>query len=262
MGHVDHGKTTLLDSLRKSSIAAGEAGGITQHIGAFSVELPSGKKITFLDTPGHAAFSHMRKRGAQVTDIVVLVVAADDGVMPQTIEAIKHSLEAGVPIIVAVNKCDKPGVDPLKIKQDLLRYDIVVEELGGEIPAIHVSGKTGMGLAELEENILAIAEISDYRGDPTGLVEAVVVESQQTSKLGNIATVIVKRGTLTPGAFLVAGNSWCKVKKMVDEYGRELTKVLPSNPVKVLGWKNLPNAGDHVLQAENEVLQIFDLELS
>ena len=272
MGHVDHGiymlnflivgKTTLLDALRKTSVAAGEAGGITQHIGAFSVKLPlpSNKLITFLDTPGHAAFSNMRQRGAKVTDIAVLVVAADDGVMPQTIEAIQHSLKAQVPIIVAINKCDKPGIDPQKIKQDLLRYEIVVEEMGGEIPAVQISGKTGMGLDELEETILAMAEVADYRGDPNGLVEAMVVESKHSKQFGPVATLIVKRGTLKPGAVLVAGNAWCKVKRMIDEYGRPLKEVGPSGPVEVLGWKELPEAGDQVLESDSEV-KIQDIEV-
>ena len=239
-------------------MAAGEAGGITQHIGAFSVKLPppSNKLITFLDTPGHAAFSHMRQRGAKVTDIVVLVVAADDGVMPQTIEAINHSLKAQVPIIVAINKCDKPGVNPQKIKQDLLRYDIVVEEMGGEIPAVHISGKTGMGLQELEETILALAEVADYRGDPIGHAEGIVVEAKHTKQFGSVATIIVKRGTLKPGAILVAGNAWCKVKRMIDEYGRTVKQVGPSGPVEVLGWKELPEAGDLVLQSDTEVCQL------
>ncbi|KAJ3305111.1 hypothetical protein HDV03_002038 [Kappamyces sp. JEL0829] len=254
MGHVDHGKTTLLDSLRKTSVAAGEAGGITQHIGAFSVVLPSQKTITFLDTPGHAAFSHMRKRGAQVTDIVVLVVAADDGIMPQTIEAIQHSLKAQVPIVVAINKCDKPGVDPQKIKESLLRHEVIVEDMGGEVPAVNISGKTGLGLEELEETILAIAEIADYRGDPTGLVEGIIVEAKLSKQFGNVATMIVQRGTLRPGAIVVAGNTWCRVRRMIDEYGRPLTSAGPSSPVEVLGWKELPDAGDVVLEADSEGL--------
>ncbi|KAJ3321738.1 hypothetical protein HDV06_003887 [Boothiomyces sp. JEL0866] len=254
MGHVDHGKTTLLDSLRKTSVAAGEAGGITQHIGAFSVLLPSQKRITFLDTPGHAAFSQMRARGAQVTDIVVLIVAADDGVMPQTIEAIDHAQKANVPIIVAINKCDKPGVNPKKIKEDLLRYNITVEEYGGDIPAVEISGKTGKGLAELEETILAIAEVNDYRGDPTGPVEATVVESKMTKGFGNVATVIVKRGTLVPGAVIVAGESLCKVRKMIDEHGKSIKSIGPSGPIEVLGWKDLPSAGELVLQVESEFI--------
>ncbi|KAI8901581.1 hypothetical protein BC833DRAFT_522114 [Globomyces pollinis-pini] len=254
MGHVDHGKTTLLDSLRKTSVAAGEAGGITQHIGAFSVLLPSGKRITFLDTPGHAAFSSMRERGAEVTDIVVLVVAADDGIMPQTVEAINHSLNANVPIIVAINKCDKPNIKPSKIKEMLVQHNIVVEEFGGDIPAVHVSGKTGMGLSELEETILAIAEVNEYKGDPDGPVEGVVIESRMEKGFGNVASVIVQRGTLKPGTLITAGQTWCRVKNLVDEHRNEILEVGPSGTVEVSGWKGLPSAGDTVIEAESEAL--------
>eukprot|EP00842_Homolaphlyctis_polyrhiza_P002398 jgi/Hompol1/3159/HPOL_003144-RA len=252
MGHVDHGKTTLLDSLRKTSVAAGEAGGITQHIGAFSVVLPSGKRITFLDTPGHAAFSAMRERGAQTTDIVVLVVAADDGVMPQTIEAIKHSSNAKVPIIVALNKCDKPGIDLRKVKESLLRYDVILEEYGGEIPAVEVSGLTGKGLDELEETILTVSEVMDLRGDPEGPCEATVIESQLNRERGYVATMLVQRGTLRPGDVLLCGNTWCKARRLMDENGEDIEQAGPSTPVQVMGWKELPNAGDLVLQAESE----------
>ncbi|KAJ3020389.1 hypothetical protein HKX48_000858 [Thoreauomyces humboldtii] len=252
MGHVDHGKTTLLDSLRMTSVASGEAGGITQHIGAFSVLLPSQKRITFLDTPGHAAFSAMRQRGAQCTDIVVLVVAADDGVMPQTVEAIKHSLNANVPIIVAINKCDKPDVNTRKIKEGLLRYDVVLEEFGGEIPAVEVSGLTGKGLDELEETIVTLAEVLDIRGDSTGAVEGVVVESKLVRGKGNVATVLVRRGKLTPGTVVVAGNSWSKVRVMHDEHGEEVLEAGPSLPVEVMGWRELPAAGDEVLGIDIE----------
>ncbi|KAI8916813.1 P-loop containing nucleoside triphosphate hydrolase protein [Entophlyctis helioformis] len=254
MGHVDHGKTTLLDSLRKTSVAAGEAGGITQHIGAFSVLLPTGPRITFLDTPGHAAFSAMRERGAQTTDIVVLVVAADDGVMPQTVEAIKHAQAANVPLIVALNKCDKPGVNTKKVKEGLLRHNIVLEEFGGEIPAVEVSGLTGKGLDELEETILTLSEVLDMRGDPDGLCEATVVEAKLNRERGNVATVLVRRGTLRPGSVLVAGNVWCKVRRLLDENGSEVEQAGPSTPVEVMGWKELPQAGDSVLQAESEQL--------
>ncbi|KAL5032603.1 hypothetical protein BDV3_001161 [Batrachochytrium dendrobatidis] len=253
MGHVDHGKTTLLDSLRKTSVAASEAGGITQHIGAFSVVLPSSQRITFLDTPGHAAFSAMRERGAQITDIVVLVVAADDGVMPQTVEAIKHSVAAKVPVIVALNKCDKPGVNMKKTKEDLLRYELVLEEYGGEIPAVEVSGLTGKGLDSLEETILTVSEVLDIRGDPSGACEAIIIESKLSREQGNVATVLVRRGTLKPGAVLVAGSTWCKVRRLVDEKGVELSEAGPSTPISVTGWKALPNAGDEVLEAENEI---------
>ncbi|KAJ3296572.1 hypothetical protein HK104_001488 [Borealophlyctis nickersoniae] len=248
MGHVDHGKTTLLDSLRKTSVAAGEAGGITQHI----VVLPSQKRITFLDTPGHAAFSAMRERGAQTTDIVVLVVAADDGVMPQTLEAFKHATAANVPIIVAINKCDKRGVDISAVKQGLLQNGIILEEFGGDIPAVEVSGLTGKGLDDLEENILAVAEVLDMRGDPEGLVEGVVIEAKLAKGRGNVATLLIKRGTLRTGAFIVAGNAYCKVRSMYDENLNVLAEAGPSQPVEVMGWKDIPGAGDSVLEAESE----------
>ncbi|KAF9578907.1 hypothetical protein BGW38_005074, partial [Lunasporangiospora selenospora] len=252
MGHVDHGKTTLLDSLRKTSVAAGEAGGITQHIGAFSVTLPSKQKITFLDTPGHAAFSAMRARGAHTTDIVVLVVAAEDGVMPQTIEAVKHAEEADVPIIVAINKCDKYGADPEKAKQALLQYGVTVEDLGGDTQAIEVSGLTGKNLDKLEEAILTLSEVLDLRAEVNIKGEGHVIESLIERGRGNVATVLVKRGTLRIGDMIVAGDTWCKVKAMVTEGGNSLKEALPGTPVKVMGWKDLPKAGDEMLGAESE----------
>ncbi|KAJ3336533.1 hypothetical protein HDU93_002636 [Gonapodya sp. JEL0774] len=260
MGHVDHGKTTLLDTLRKTAVAASEAGGITQHIGAFSVKLsppesdPSAppRTVTFLDTPGHAAFITMRRRGAQTTDIVVLVVAADDGVMPQTIEAIKHAKESNVPVIVAINKCDKPGAKPERVMEGLLREGIQVEEMGGDVPCVSVSGLKGTGLDELVETIATVAEIQlDVRGDPSGPVEAVVLESKVERGLGNVATVLVKRGTLRPSQHLVAGTSMCRVRAILDESGKALTSAGPSTPVQVHGWRELPAAGDLTLEVQD-----------
>ncbi|KAG9513262.1 initiation factor 2, partial [Aureobasidium melanogenum] len=211
MGHVDHGKTTILDYLRKSSIAASEHGGITQHIGAFSVALSSGKTITFLDTPGHAAFLEMRKRGATVTDIIILVVAADDSVKPQTIEAIKHAQSAHVPIIVAVNKIDKEEANVERVKQDLARHGVEIEDFGGETQVVPVSGKTGQGIDELEDAAVTLSEILDHRAATEGQVEGWVIEAT-TKPGGRVATVLVRRGTLKPGTIIVAGKTWARVR--------------------------------------------------
>ncbi|PVH95400.1 initiation factor 2 [Periconia macrospinosa] len=251
MGHVDHGKTTILDYIRSSSVAASEFGGITQHIGAFSVPLASGKKITFLDTPGHSAFETMRARGANVTDIVVLVVAADDSVMPQTVEAIKHAQNAKVPIIVAINKIDKSQADQEAVKLDLGRHGIEVEDFGGDIQAIPVSGKTGQGIPDLEEAIVTLSEMLDHRADPQANVEGWVLEGS-TKKSGKVATVLVRSGTLRVGDILVAGTTWARVRTLKNESGVAVDEVGPGMPVEVDGWREQPIAGDEVLQAVDE----------
>ncbi|EER44324.1 mitochondrial initiation factor 2 [Histoplasma capsulatum var. duboisii H88] len=251
MGHVDHGKTTLLDWLRKSSVVATEHGGITQHIGAFSVTMPSGKVITFLDTPGHAAFLDMRRRGANVTDIVILVVAADDSVKPQTIEAIKHAKEANVPIIVAINKIDKPDINVERVKQDLARNNVHVEDIGGDVQAICVSGKTGQGMLDLEEATVTLSEMLDHRAERDGNVEGWVIEAT-TKKGGRVATVLIKRGTLKPGDVVVAGTTWAKVRTLKNEAGVIIQEALPGTPVEVDGWKEQPQAGNEVLEATSE----------
>ncbi|CAK7197796.1 translation initiation factor IF-2 [Sporothrix eucalyptigena] len=251
MGHVDHGKTTMLDWLRRSSVAAQEHGGITQHIGAFSVKLSSGKQITFLDTPGHAAFLTMRQRGANVTDIVILVVAADDSVKPQTLEALKHARAANVPIIVAINKIDKDEARVDQVKADLARHGVEIEDYGGDVQVACVSGKTGEGMDSLEENILTLSEILDVRADPGGLAEGWVLESSVKSQ-GRSASVLVKRGTMRKGDIVAAGTAWAKIRTLRNEAGMEVDEAPPGMPVEVLGWRELPDAGDEVLQAPNE----------
>jgi translation initiation factor IF-2 len=251
MGHVDHGKTTLLDYLRKSSVAAGEAGGITQHIGAFSVPMPSGKVITFLDTPGHAAFLNMRQRGANVTDIVVLVVAADDSVKPQTIEAINHAKNAGVPMIVALNKIDKEGANVDRVKQDLARNNVEIEDFGGDTQVVCVSGKTGQGMEDLEETIITLSDVMDMRADREGMAEGWVLEASIKS-MGKVATILVRRGTMRPGDVIVAGKTWARIRCMRNEAGQEIQEAGPGTPVEIDGWREQPEAGDEVLQADNE----------
>ncbi|KAL8645857.1 MAG: hypothetical protein Q9226_007108, partial [Calogaya cf. arnoldii] len=251
MGHVDHGKTTLLDYLRKSSVAATEHGGITQHIGAFSVPMPGGRHITFLDTPGHAAFLSMRQRGANVTDIVILVVAADDSVKPQTVEAIKHAQAAKVPMIVAINKIDKEDKNVDRVKQDLARYGVEIEDYGGDTQVVCVSGKTGQGLDELEDAAVALADIIDMRAEADGQAEGWVLEAT-TKKAGRVATVLVKRGTIRRGDIIVAGSTWAKIRTLKNEAGVQVPHAGPGIPVEVDGWKDQPTAGDEVLQAESE----------
>ncbi|KAL8376719.1 hypothetical protein RB595_007711 [Gaeumannomyces hyphopodioides] len=251
MGHVDHGKTTMLDWLRKSSIAAGEHGGITQHIGAFSVSLSTGKQITFLDTPGHAAFLTMRQRGANITDIVILVVAADDSVKPQTLEALKHARNAKVPIIVAINKADKPEARVDQVKVDLANNGVELEEFGGDVQVVAVSGKTGLGMKDLEENIVTLAEVLDMRAELDGMAEGWILESS-IKPLGRAATVMVKRGTLRKGDIIVAGSVFAKIRFMMDESGKEVKEAPPGTPVEVFGWRDAPLAGDQVLQAPDE----------
>jgi translation initiation factor IF-2 len=252
MGHVDHGKTSLLDSLRKTDVVAGEAGGITQHIGAYQVSLKSGQKITFLDTPGHAAFTAMRARGAKVTDLVVLVVAADDGVMPQTVEAIAHAKAAHVPIIVAVNKIDKGEADPMRVKTELLQHEIQVEELGGETLAIDVSATKNINLDKLEETILLQAEILDLKANPNRTAEGAVIEAKLDKGRGPVATVLVQRGTLRQGDILVAGSEWGRVRALVNDRGETVESAGPSVPVEVLGLSAAPEAGDEFVVVESD----------
>jgi translation initiation factor IF-2 len=252
MGHVDHGKTSLLDALRKTDVAAGEAGGITQHIGAYTVQVATGDRVTFIDTPGHAAFTAMRARGASVTDMVVLVVAADDGVMPQTIEAISHAKAAGVPIIVAVNKIDKPGVNPERVTQELLQHEIVVESLGGETQEIRVSATQKMNLDKLLEAIALQAEILDLRANPDRAAEGTVIESKLDRGRGPVATVLVQKGTLRQGDIVVAGAEWGRVRAMLDDKGRQSKEAAPSVPVEVLGLSGVPSAGETFVVVEDE----------
>ena len=252
MGHVDHGKTSLLDALRATDVAAGEAGGITQHIGAALIHLKNGKAITFLDTPGHEAFTALRARGAIVTDIVVLVVAADDGIQAQTIEAIHHAKAAGVPMVVAINKCDKPGADPNKVRQELLRQQIVVEELGGEVQSVEVSAKSKLNLDKLEEAILLQAEILDLKANPDSMARGVVIESKIEQGRGPVATVIVKKGTLRVGDIFATGSSIGKVRALLDDHSKPIKEATPGTPAEVLGLQALSEAGHDLVVLENE----------
>ena len=251
MGHVDHGKTSLLDAIRNANVVSGEAGGITQHIGAYQVE-KNGQKITFLDTPGHEAFTAMRARGAQATDIAVLVVAADDSVMPQTIESISHAKAAGVPIIVAINKIDKPSANPQKVRTELLRHEVFVESMGGEVLDVEVSATKGTNLDRLLEAILLQSEVLDLKADPDRTAEGVVVEAKLDKGRGPVATMLVQAGTLMPGDIIVAGNEWGRVRALVNDRGEHLDEAGPSMPIEVLGLQGVPQAGDRFATAENE----------
>ena len=252
MGHVDHGKTSLLDALRKTDVVAGEAGGITQHIGAYQITTEGGQKVTFLDTPGHAAFTSMRSRGAQVTDIVILVVAADDAVMPQTIEAISHAKAAEVPMIVAINKVDRPGADANKVRTDLLRHEVVVEEMGGEVLDVEVSALKRQGLDQLVENLVLQAELLDLKANPDRPAEGAVIEAKLDVGRGPVATVLVQRGTLRKGDIFVVGEQWGRVRAMVDDQGQNTDVAGPSVPVEVLGLSGTPEAGDVLNVVEDE----------
>ncbi|MGH1376624.1 MAG: translation initiation factor IF-2 [Alphaproteobacteria bacterium] len=260
MGHVDHGKTSLLDALRTTDVVGGEAGGITQHIGAYQVQLSSGDKITFLDTPGHAAFTEMRARGANVTDIVVLVVAANDSIMPQTIEAINHAKAAGVPIIVAVNKVDLPDANPNKVKQDLLQHELVIEDMGGDVQCIEVSAKKGTNLDKLEEAILLQAEMLEIQANPDRRAQGFVVESKMETGRGSVATVLIQKGTLRIGHIFVAGPVYGKVRAIIDDKGRNVKEALPGQPVEILGANTTPSAGDifNVTEEESKAREIAE----
>ncbi|KQO89941.1 translation initiation factor IF-2 [Methylobacterium sp. Leaf90] len=252
MGHVDHGKTSLLDAIRAANVVEGEAGGITQHIGAYQVAAPSGDLVTFIDTPGHAAFTSMRARGAKVTDIVVIVVAADDGVMPQTVEAIQHAKAAGVPMIIAINKIDKPDANPQRVRTELLQHDIQVESMGGETLEFEVSAKTGEGLPELLEGLQLQAEILNLRANEKRDGEGTVIEAQLDRGRGPVATVLVQRGTLFTGDIVVAGAEWGRIRALIDDTGKHVPYAGPSVPVEVLGFNGTPDAGDRVIVVPNE----------
>lgn len=260
MGHVDHGKTSLLDALRETSVVSSEAGGITQHIGAYQLQTKGENPITFIDTPGHAAFTSMRSRGAKVTDIVVIVVAANDGVMPQTIEAINHSKEANVPIIVAINKIDLEGADPNRVRNELLTHEIIVESLGGEILEVEVSATKKINLDKLLETILLQSEILDLKANPNRTADGVVIESSLDKGKGPIATVLVQRGTLNIGDIVVLGATWGKVRALSDDNGQPITKALPSVPTEILGLNGVPEAGDKftVVNSESRAREITE----
>jgi translation initiation factor IF-2 len=251
MGHVDHGKTKLLDAIRHTNVAEGEAGGITQHIGAYQVEV-QGRKITFLDTPGHEAFTTMRARGAQVTDIAVLVVAADDGVMPQTREAVAHARAANVPIIVAINKIDLPTANPARVKQQLAENGVIVEEYGGDVPVVEVSAKQRLGIEDLLEMILLVADMHELKANPNRPAIGVIIEAKVDQRRGPVATVLVQTGTLKLNDVVVAGATWGRIRAMFDDRGRKVRRAEPSMPVEILGLENVPEAGDYLQVVEDE----------
>ena len=251
MGHVDHGKTTLLDHIRKSRVAEGEFGGITQHIGAYQVSV-KGKKITFLDTPGHEAFTAMRARGAMITDIVIIVVAADDGVMPQTREAVDHALAAGVPIIVAVNKIDKPGADPQRIMTEVSELGLMPEEWGGDVPYVNISAKQGTGIDELLETVTVVAELAELKANPKRMAYGSVIEGRLDKGRGPVATLLIQNGTLRSGNPIVVGATYGRVRQLVDDRGREIKSAGPATPVEITGLNDVPEAGDKFMVFETE----------
>lgn len=252
MGHVDHGKTSLLDAIRAADVATGEAGGITQHIGAYQIETKSGRKITFIDTPGHAAFTEMRARGADVTDIVVLVVAANDSVMPQTVEAIRHAKAANKPIVVAINKCDLPTANPQKVKNELLQHDVIVEEMGGDSPCVEVSAKARVGLEDLIEMILLQAEVLSLKANPDRKGVGAVIEARLEQGKGSVATILMQKGTLYVGDVFVSGTQWGKIKTLHDDRGNNLKHAIPGQPIEVQGLNGTPEAGDDFVVVEDE----------
>ena len=264
MGHVDHGKTSLLDSLRKTNVVSQEHGGITQHIGAYKIKTEDEKTITFIDTPGHAAFTEMRARGSKVTDIVILVVAADDGVKPQTIEAIKHSKAAKVPIIVAINKCDLPGADPQKIKNELLQYELIAEELSGDTLFAEVSATTGKNLEKLKENIILQTDLLDLKADYDSSASGVILESRIDKGKGPVSTVLVTNGSLKKGDFFVSGNTWGKIRAMLNDQGQNLDLAIPSTPIEILGMNKSALAGDDfiVVDSENKAKEINEYRIT
>jgi translation initiation factor IF-2 len=252
MGHVDHGKTSLLDALRHADVAAHEAGGITQHIGAYQVDIGTGQPVTFIDTPGHAAFTQMRARGAQVTDIVVLVVAADDGVMPQTVEAIRHAKAAGVPIVVAINKIDRPEADPERVKQELLSHEVVAEDYGGDVQCVEVSALKREGLDRVIEAVQLQAEILELKANPARSGQGVVIEAKLDRGRGVVATILVQRGTLRVGEIVVCGAQWGRIRAMLNDRGQQIDEAGPAVPVEILGLDGVPEAGDPLVVVDSE----------